>query len=275
MAAPGVKQKLDELYDLLQANYISEEEFQAGKRNILRNAGLDISDRCYDHDDEPVRRPPRESRTTPPPRKQGRGCGCGCLSSLLLLILILAGAILSLPEDLVKELPRLEKLFGEQHVHAARQELRKLLDKWLGSESPELPPMLQESRDVLPLAVPAPPISQEPIPPTPPISPDGESEPQKPSEQSRETPDPKLDALSDIPKSPRTVRAFIAVSSARLRPNPGSKRILARAVKGDPLIILEEATDEDGALWYRVQLERDGKEGWLSGAQVEKTELSE
>ena len=100
-----VRKKLDELKELRQENYITEEEYAAARGNALLDAGFDI-----------------ESRTgigarflhIPPQREieERKNGGCGCFLIVLLLIVIILGGIFALSEDTLKTLPGLDQVFG-------------------------------------------------------------------------------------------------------------------------------------------------------------------
>ena len=80
-----VRKKLDELKELRQEDYITEEEYAAARGNALLDAGFDI-----------VPRTGLEARFRRAPLPEGKSeekknGGCGCFLILLLLIVILFG----------------------------------------------------------------------------------------------------------------------------------------------------------------------------------------
>ena len=102
-----VRKKLDELKELRQENYLTEEEYAAARGNALLDAGFDTAPRSG-----------AEARSRRAPLQGGesgekKGGGCGCLLILLLLIVLLFVGVIALPEDTLKLLPRSEEHTSE------------------------------------------------------------------------------------------------------------------------------------------------------------------
>ena len=105
--AKDTKQRLNELQDLLQAEYITETEYRIARTNVLKEGGVDIvihsrvpeeASRFVDEDEEDERK---------------GGCGCGCfLMILFLLAAILIGMIFIAPDWTER--------FGGAHVRKGR-----------------------------------------------------------------------------------------------------------------------------------------------------------
>ncbi|MDR1621114.1 MAG: SH3 domain-containing protein [Synergistaceae bacterium] len=85
METKNTKQRLDDLQELLQAGYLTENEFRVARINALRENGVDI----VIHGS----RKPEVKRVREEEEEEPRGCGCGCLLAVLLVIVIGAGAV--------------------------------------------------------------------------------------------------------------------------------------------------------------------------------------
>ena len=94
----GIRQRLDDLEELLHEEYITGEEYATARENLLLDMGFDIVPRL-----EGAAR--REPQAVMPVRKR-QGTGCGCLLALLLLLIVAAaGVLLALPEETLRRFP--------------------------------------------------------------------------------------------------------------------------------------------------------------------------
>lgn len=282
--ANSTRQKLDELKELRQQGYVSEEEFAAARGNILLDAGFDIvprSDSDNRHVDAP---PPREDA-----EKKG---GCGCLFALLLLLVLLVGGIFAMPEDAVKGIPGLERVFEHEQVQAARRTLLQFIDDLMGkSERPDLSVSPDVKHVESALATPEPvteDIGGEGRRPSPdnanptvearpaPEGRESANEGGEPASSSSDDalPQASIDAESEG-EAPEMTAGSAASSiwgnSVRIRSTPdrsSDDNIVGRARKGEPLTILEEITNEKGEKWCRVRMEHGDREGWIKANLV-------
>lgn len=280
-----VKQRLEELKELRQYDYITEEEYAVARGNILLEAGFDIVprtefDACY---------------TYPPPRRKGRERkrgGCGCFLTLLFLIaFMVSGALFALPEDIVSNLPGLDRLFGIEQVQEARRTILRFIDDLLGHPQTEVPslPLIASADHVRPEVPPAIPVplpeivsagsqtaleNQEsntalpdtkprlPLPPSSELHPEAGAAPfQAAVDGEGEVPDAAADAA----------KSSVWGDSVRIRSTPDQSNddnIIGRARRGELLSILEEITNEDGEKWYHVRLDRGNREGWIQASRV-------
>ena len=133
MATSETKRKLDEIQELLESKYITEEEFKAAKANVLREAGFDVNRRGEFSSTIQRQLPPRVQSKN----EKKSGCGCGCFFLLLLLIAVIAGGIVAVPEDTLKKIPYLEKVLEMEQVKYARQEVKNAYDSFMGN-TPEM-----------------------------------------------------------------------------------------------------------------------------------------
>lgn len=137
-----VRKKLDELKELRQENYITEEEHSAARENALLDAGFDIVPRTGP--EARFRRAPLQERESGE-KKNG---GCGCFLTLLLLIVILFGGIVALPEDTLKLLPGLDRVFGLEMVQEARRTVLQFIDDLMGRPQAQKSPVLPQEDGV-------------------------------------------------------------------------------------------------------------------------------
>jgi len=285
-----VKKKLDELRELRQDNYITEEEYAAARENTLLDAGFDI-----------------ESRTElgarflhiPPQREieEKKNGGCGCFLILLLLIIILGG-IFALSEDTLKTLPGLDRVFGIEMVREARRTVHQFVDDLMGrpraQESPVLPTEDRADRVSMEpaVAVPEPPSERDGMPsppkhednpaPAEPVEKDvlenyaedrrlqaerGASGDTAASADSDTTPpQTAADANDEPPDTANSVRSSVWGHSVRIRSTPDSTsdgNIVGSARKGEELTILEETTNRYGERWLRIRMDQGDREGWM------------
>ena len=288
--ANSTRQKLDELKELKQQGYLSEEEFAAARGNILLDAGFDI-----------VPRTDSDNRLAyaPPPREDGeKKGGCGCLFALLLLLVLLLGGIFAMPEDVARGVPGLERIFGNEQVQAARRTLLQFIDDLMGkSERPDLSASSDVKHDVKhvesALAAPEPAAENmrderrgtrpDSANPTVEVSSDTEGrgsaneggEESASSDSDDASPRTAVDAESEgeAPET-RTEPAASSVwgNSVRIRSTPdrsSDDNIVGRARKGEPLTILEEITNEKGEKWCRVRMDHGDREGWIKAELVQ------
>ncbi len=286
-----VRKKLDELRELRQENYITEEEYAAARENALLDAGFDI-----------------ESRTgigarflhIPPQREieERKNGGCGCFLIVLLLIVIILGGIFALSEDTLKTLPGLDQVFGLEMVQEARRTILQFVDDLMGrpqaQKSPVLPQKDGANRVSMEpaVAVPEPPSERDEVQ-NPPKHEDNpapaepaekdvledhaeEREPQEEQEASGDTAasadsdavSPQAAAVSDDEPSDtaNSVRSSVWGNSVRIRSTPdrtSDSNIVGRARKGEELTILEETTNDDGERWLRIKMDQGDREGWM------------
>ena len=83
METKNTKQRLDDLQDLLQAGYLTDNEFRVARINTLRESGVDI---VIHGSRKPEARYPREEEEEEPK-------GCGCFLIVVLLIALGIGAV--------------------------------------------------------------------------------------------------------------------------------------------------------------------------------------
>ena len=122
----GIRQRLDDLEELLHEEYITGEEYATARENLLLDMGFDIVPRL-----EGAAR--REPQAVMPVRKR-QGTGCGCLLALLLLLIVAAaGVLLALPEETLRRLPWTEKLMDMEAFQQVRQSLEHFIDDLRGN----------------------------------------------------------------------------------------------------------------------------------------------
>jgi hypothetical protein len=83
METKNTKQRLDDLQELLQAGYLTENEFRVARINALRENGVDI---VIHGSRKPEAKYAREEEDDEPR-------GCGCLSAVVLVIAVAVGAV--------------------------------------------------------------------------------------------------------------------------------------------------------------------------------------
>ncbi|MDR1379048.1 MAG: SH3 domain-containing protein [Synergistaceae bacterium] len=106
----GTKDRLDELQDLLQASYITENEYRVARLNALREGGIDIVTRPQEKEEEEKER--EEEKEEKEEEEKSKGCGC-FLTSVFLIVFLTFGAILAIPNW--------PESFGGSYVQAGRQ----------------------------------------------------------------------------------------------------------------------------------------------------------
>ena len=286
-----VRKKLDELKELRQENYITEEEYAAARGNALLDAGFDTAPRSS-----------AEARSRRAPLQGGesgekKGGGCGCLLILLLLIVLLFVGVVALPEDTLKLLPGLDRVFGVEKVQEARRTLLEFIDDLMGRpqvrESPALPPKGGADGVSMEPAIAVPDSSSEEVrgriqAPSKyednPVSVEkgvleNRTEDRSPRTEPEASEDTAASADSDaaLPQAAVGVgdeplnmadsaKSSIWGNSVRIRSTPdrtNDDNIVGRARKGEELAILEERTNDDGERWLRIRMEQGGREGWI------------
>ena len=138
----GIRQRLDDLEELLHEEYITGEEYATARENLLLDMGFDIVPRL----EGPARREPQAAMQV----RKRQGAGCGCFLALLLLLIVAAGgALLALPEETLRQFPWTEKLMGMEAFQQVRQSLEHFIDDLRGNPSlgPSLEPSLEPSFD--------------------------------------------------------------------------------------------------------------------------------
>ncbi|MDR1376091.1 MAG: SH3 domain-containing protein [Synergistaceae bacterium] len=110
METKNTRQRLDDLQDLLQTGYLTENEFRVARINALKESGVDI-----------VIHGPRksEAKHLHEEEEEGEPKGCGCALTALLLVALGIGVVF-----FVSSWP---DRFGGSHVRAARE---WMLDQW-------------------------------------------------------------------------------------------------------------------------------------------------
>ncbi|MDR1875534.1 MAG: SH3 domain-containing protein [Synergistaceae bacterium] len=304
MESRNTKQRLEELYDLLQAKYITESEFRIARINILRESGFDLSHHASHSRDEED----SEEEFFDEPDSRKKGCGC-FLFVVLLVVGIASGAAFfasEWPDGL-----------GGRYVRAAREEISTLWGiLFLSSEEesaslPVLPiPKMPVSDDVAsqdatgdatPVSLSLPgndgaPGRQPAIPGTPaPVSLErsalppsleivssglsGEAVstagPEEPEVTIVEIPStlsvPSADSAIGTSEGRALQWGVVSGNSVRVRSAPDTSdtsNVVGWGRKGDRFSILEQGTDKFGSVWYRIRLENSNREGWISGALV-------
>lgn len=134
----GIRQRLDDLEELLHEEYITGEEYATARENLLLDMGFDIVPRL----EGPARREPQPAMQAR--KRQGAGCGC-TLALLLLLVVAAGGALLALPEETLRQFPWTEKLMSMEAFQQVRQSLEHFIDDLRGN--PSLEPSLEPSFD--------------------------------------------------------------------------------------------------------------------------------
>ena len=122
----GIRQRLDDLEELLHEEYITGEEYATARENLLLDMGFDIVPRL----EGPARREPQSAMQAR--KRQGAGCGC-TLALLLLLVVAAGGALLALPEETLRQFPWTEKLMGMEAFQQVRQSLEHFIDDLRGN----------------------------------------------------------------------------------------------------------------------------------------------
>ncbi len=293
-----VRKKLDELRELRQENYITEEEYAAARGNALLDAGFDI-----------VPRTGLEARFRRPTLQEGesgerKNGGCGCFLIVLLLIVIILGGIFALSEDTLKTLPGLDQVFGLEMVQEARRTILQFVDDLMGrpqaQESPILPTEDGADRISMEPAVAVPEPSSErdgvqnppkhednpaPVEPAEKVEPaerdvlENHAEEQEPQAEREGSGDMAASADSDAAPSQaaadandglsdtaNSVRSSVWGNSVRIRSTPdrtSDGNIVGRARKGEELTILEETTNDDGERWLHIRMDQGDREGWM------------
>ena len=292
-----VRKKLDELRELRQENYITEEEYAAARENALLDAGFDI-----------------ESRTgigarflhIPPQREieERKNGGCGCFLIVLLLIVIILGGIFALSEDTLKTLPGLDQVFGLEMVQEARRTILQFVDDLMGRPQAQKSPVLPQKDGANrvsaepAVAVPEPPSERggvqnppkhednpAPVEPAEKVEPaerdvlENHAEEQEPQAEREGSGDMAASADSDAAPSQaaadandglsdtaNSVRSSVWGNSVRIRSTPdrtSDSNIVGRARKGEELTILEETTNDDGERWLHIRMDQGDREGWM------------
>ncbi len=286
------RQKLDELKDLRLKDYITEEEYAAARSNILLDAGFDIVPRT-EPDTRTAYAPPQGGN------REKKNGGCGCFLIVLLFAVILLGGLFAVPEDILKTLPGLDRLFGIEQVQDARRTILRFVDDLMGRPQTQEPAPLPEISADRPRTEPAVAVPDA-LPEAPEkerqASPDrgrpadeessdaAETRPQTVGEVPEESaaspdsgealPQAAVDAVSDeeLPDTAmEPAKSSVWGNSVRIRSTPdrsGDDNIVGRARKGEALTILEEITNEDGEKWYRVRMDQGEREGWISARLV-------
>jgi hypothetical protein len=287
METKSVKQRLDELEDLLESNYITENEYRIARVNILKEDGVDLVLHSRPQEAEPRRS-----------RADRSGCGgCGCFLTLsLLTILIGAGFFFAAPGW--------PQRFGGDYARRTREwtvELWEGLFGLKGSVAPVLSPSLPLSSDPLeavtslvsmeaPVVSMEAPVSSETVPSASQPFPDGGVLPlpsvtvfdvvipgnvrpagEKPKETiieisstlSADPPDFEKEALR---------QGFVSAYRARMRDKPDTStntNVIGWRRKGERFSVLGERKGRDGNKWYRVRFESgERREGWISSTLV-------
>lgn len=281
---------MDELYDLLKTDYITENEFRAARANILREGGIDVTSAFRTSDIEITS---EERQLLEEEESKGRGCGC-FLFVLILIVTLLIGAFFALP--------KWPDQFGGSHIRVFYEQVLTL---WRDVFSPEeslrpIPDPLA-SRDAIPgavkdIAVAVPAVSSDSAPE--PLAVPAASSDEAPSPELRTSipnpermaslnieppalPDAPVDASNitfvEIPSASASesvetaVRGTISARAARIRSTPDAStkdNIVGWGRTGDRFTVLQEDTDGNGAKWYLIRDEGGNSKGWISSSLV-------
>ena len=122
----GIRQRLDDLEELLHEGYITGDEYATARENLLLDMGFDIVPRL----EGAAGRGPQA--VVPVRKRQGAGCGC-FLTLLLLLVVAAAGTLLALPEETLRRFPWTEKLMDMEAFQQVRQSLEHFIDDLRGN----------------------------------------------------------------------------------------------------------------------------------------------
>lgn len=122
----GIRQRLDDLEELLHEGYITGDEYATARENLLLDMGFDIVPRL----EGAAGRGPQA--VVPVRKRQGAGCGC-LLTLLLLLVVAAAGTLLALPEETLRRFPWTEKLMDMEAFQQVRQSLEHFIDDLRGN----------------------------------------------------------------------------------------------------------------------------------------------
>jgi hypothetical protein len=276
-----LKQRLSELQELLEENYITESEYAAARANVLLDAGVDISVRPRAA--EPRRRMYRlEARSR-------RAAAASGYERFLVPGLLIAGALVCavfffwmlsegglfsprrknlLPSTPPPSAPFVQsgaepEDFGEDGDSGAEPGDSDAESGAFGGDedgggffadfaSPGAPE---------PSEAPRPAVSGDSVPP--------------------EAPVPKLNVPEKIPGLPAEetaleesgVRGWAVVSARRVRiraaPDISADNVLGWAAKGERYAVLGEVSGKNGSKWYNVRYEKINKNGWISASMME------
>ena len=284
----NTKQRLDELYDLLKTDYITENEFRVARANILREGGIDVTSAFRTSDIEITS---EERQLLEEEESKGRGCGC-FLFVLILTVTLVIGAFFALP--------KWPDQFGGSHIRVFYEQVLTL---WRDVFSPEesirpIPDPLA-SRDAIPsaskdIAVAVPAVSSDSAPyplAVPAASPDETLSPEprtsipNPGRMASLNIEPPI--LPDAPVEESNItfveipsasasaetaaRGTISARAARIRSTPDAStkdNIVGWGRTGDRFTVLQEDTDGTGAKWYLIRDEDGNSKGWISSSLV-------
>jgi hypothetical protein len=295
----NIKERLDDLQDLLEGGYVTEDEYRVARVNILREEGMDIAI----HSRAP------EGRRAQAEEANRDGCGIYSLALLILIFVVAAGTIFVAS--------RWSEPFGGRYLRTAREwiltQWSNLSSGFSGETQRPLPDPIPSNAPVSEDAVVPLSVTSAEIPALSELVPETKTSPDKvlavplsddavSGGSTLQALDPQNFALPDIetpesegpnvkiieipfaaftPAPPssapsegpaRTLRrGVVSVRSARIRSTPDTSRndnIVGWGSSGDRFSVLEEETNPDGALWYNIRYEDGGKQGWISASLV-------
>jgi hypothetical protein len=269
-----VKQRLEELQELLEENYITESEYAAARTNVLLEVGVDIVVR-------PRAEQKRMSRLEARSRRAGAGRDYGrFLIPALLVAGVLACAVFlfwmlaegglfaprrNAPSPSLLPLPSAAPVGSALPDAGGLDEERELEDDGILDvlgELGELGVLSSASED-------AEPASEDSVgsilPETSVLSPGAKETaeaPGLPAGESEETVSDEKSALG---------WAVVSVPRVRIRaaPDVSADNVLGWAYKGERFAVLKEGPGRDGSKWYNVRYEKIGKEGWIKASMME------
>ena len=119
-----IKHKLEDLVELHRLGYVTEEEYATARENLLLDMGFDIVPRVGGL---------RDRVLIAEPRRRSSGCGCGCFLMLLLLLIAAVGGVFAVPEEMLRQVPGLNRVLEFKEYQEVRQALMWFLDDLRGN----------------------------------------------------------------------------------------------------------------------------------------------
>ena len=292
METKEIKQRLDDLDELQESGYITENEFRIARVNTLKDCGVDVTIHSRRHEGERPRREPKSSS------------GCGCFLIVLILLGVVGSGVYfgasSWPENLAGAYVR---QVGEwtialrEMVIPSREDLQHVPP--VSSDDLEMEPADSQA-PLSPDVFPRPEIPND-------VSSAGSTEEAAESYESSDhfadsAPSPdgiplpdagvfdivipgmELDEEEDVivftptpdPVDPEPIYeqlpwAFVSAPRARIRTVPDTTtnaNMVGWARNGDRFRILNEGRGRDGLIWYNVVFEDNERRGWISSTLV-------
>jgi hypothetical protein len=285
-----VRERLDELQELLEENYITESEYAAARTNVLLEVGVDIAVRSR-----------AESQRMYRLEARSRRAGAGRDYGRFLLPAILVAGVLACAVFFFWTLTE-GGLFSPRR-NGVSSLLPPPTSAAPGKPVPPVPPALlaaedlgEESGDEDGEVFVFSPASEDPEPAA--AEPEA-SEPEALKPEALEPKAMKPEAVKDsadsaAPEAPvlpaesvkkpaagnRALPGWAVVSVRRVRiraaPDTSADNVLGWALKGERFAVLKEAPGRDGSKWYNVRYEKIGgesyTEGWIKASMMEPEE---